>query len=50
MIRVDTLDELLDTGALLAGAPAPSGPRVGIVGNAGGLGILALDACEAARV
>ncbi len=47
VIRVDTLDELLDTGALLAGAPAPSGPRVGIVGNAGGLGILALDACEA---
>jgi acetate---CoA ligase (ADP-forming) len=47
VIRVDTLDELLDTGALLAGAPAPRGPRVGIVGNAGGLGILALDACEA---
>ena len=47
VIRVDTLDELLDTGALLAGTPAPNGPRVGIVGNAGGLGILALDACEA---
>ncbi len=47
VIRVDTLDELLDTGAVLAGLPAPGGPRVGIVGNAGGLGILALDACEA---
>jgi acyl-CoA synthetase (NDP forming)/GNAT superfamily N-acetyltransferase len=47
VIRVDTLDELLDTGALLAGLPAPAGPRVAIVGNAGGLGIMALDACEA---
>ncbi len=46
VIRVDTLDELLDTGAVLAGLPAPAGPRVAIVGNAGGLGILALDACE----
>jgi acyl-CoA synthetase (NDP forming)/ribosomal protein S18 acetylase RimI-like enzyme len=47
VIRVDTLDELLDTGALLADLPAPRGPRVGIVGNAGGLGVLALDACAA---
>lgn len=47
VVRVDTVDELLDTGALLAELPAPAGPRVGIVGNAGGLGILALDACEA---
>ena len=46
VIRVDTLDELLDTGALLAGLPSPGGPRVGIIGNAGGLAILALDACE----
>ncbi len=47
VIRVDTLEELLDTGALLADLPAPRGPRVGIVGNAGGLGVLALDACAA---
>jgi acetate---CoA ligase (ADP-forming) len=47
VIRVDTLEELLDTGELLAGLPAPAGPRVAVVGNAGGLGILALDALEA---
>ena len=48
MIRVDTLEELLDTAQLLAAQPVPDGRRVAIVGNAGGPGILAADACVGA--
>jgi acetate---CoA ligase (ADP-forming) len=48
VIRVDTLEELFDTAELLSTQPVPGGRRVAIVGNAGGPGILAADACEAA--
>jgi len=48
VIRTDTMHELFDVGALLAAQPAPAGPRVAIVTNAGGPGILCADACEAA--
>jgi acetyl coenzyme A synthetase (ADP forming)-like protein len=48
VIRVDTIQELFDTGALLACQPAPRGRRVVIVGNSGGPGILAADACAGA--
>ncbi|MGO9876993.1 MAG: GNAT family N-acetyltransferase [Acidimicrobiia bacterium] len=48
VIRVDTLEELLDTSQLLAAQPVPAGSRVAIVGNAGGPGILAADACAGA--
>jgi acyl-CoA synthetase (NDP forming) len=48
VIRTDTLRELLDTAALLAMQPAPTGSRVGILTNAGGPAILCADACEAA--
>ena len=48
VIRVDTLEELLDTGQLLASQPALAGHRLAIVGNAGGAAVLAADACEAA--
>ena len=48
VIRVDTAEQLLDTGALLANQPLPEGRRVGIVTNGGGAGILAADACAAA--
>jgi len=48
VIRVDTLEELLDTAQMLAHQPVPRGPRVAIVGNAGGPGILAADACAGA--
>jgi acetate---CoA ligase (ADP-forming) len=48
VIRTETLRELFDVGALLANQPAPRGPRVAIVTNGGGLGILCADACEAA--
>lgn len=47
VVRVDTLPELLDVGAVLASQPLPAGARVAIVGNSGGPAILAADACEA---
>jgi acetyl coenzyme A synthetase (ADP forming)-like protein len=45
VIRVPTLTELFDTALVLADQPLPSGGRVGVVGNSGGPGILAADAC-----
>ena len=48
VVRVDNLADLLDTAAVLANQPLPRGPRVGIVGNSGGPGILAADACVSA--
>ncbi len=48
VIRVDTLEDLFDTAQLLASQPLPAGPRVAIVSNAGGPGILAADACVGA--
>jgi acetyl coenzyme A synthetase (ADP forming)-like protein len=48
VIRADTLEELIDVAALLSTQPVPRGRRVALLTNAGGLGILAADACEAA--
>jgi acetyl coenzyme A synthetase (ADP forming)-like protein len=48
VIRARTLDELVDVATLLSAQPVPRGRRVALVTNAGGLGILAADACEAA--
>lgn len=48
VIRAETLAELLDISALLSSQPLPRGPRVGILTNAGGPGIMCADACEAA--
>jgi acetyl coenzyme A synthetase (ADP forming)-like protein len=48
VIRADTLEELVDVAALLCTQPLPRGRRVALLTNAGGLGILAADACEAA--
>jgi acetyl coenzyme A synthetase (ADP forming)-like protein len=48
VIRAHTLDELIDVATLLSAQPVPRGRRVALVTNAGGLGILAADACEAA--
>jgi acetate---CoA ligase (ADP-forming) len=45
--RMRTLGELLDAAALLSSQPLPAGPRVAVLTNAGGLGILCADACEA---
>jgi acetyl coenzyme A synthetase (ADP forming)-like protein len=47
VIRTERLEELFDVAALLANQPLPAGPRVAILTNAGGPGILAADACEA---
>ncbi len=48
VIRCGTLEELVDVAALLSRLPLPRGPRVAVLTNAGGLGILCADACEAA--
>jgi acetyl coenzyme A synthetase (ADP forming)-like protein len=47
VIRTERLEELFDVAALLSHQPVPQGPRVAILTNAGGPGILAADACEA---
>jgi acetyl coenzyme A synthetase (ADP forming)-like protein len=47
VIRTATLEEMFDVATLLAHQPPPDGNRVGIVTNAGGLGILCADTCEA---
>jgi acetyl coenzyme A synthetase (ADP forming)-like protein len=46
VIRADTIDEMFDIAACLEAQPLPAGRRVAIVTNAGGPGILAVDACE----
>jgi acetyl coenzyme A synthetase (ADP forming)-like protein len=48
VIRTGTLEELVDAAALLSSQPLPRGRRVGLLTNAGGLGILCADACAAA--
>jgi acetyl coenzyme A synthetase (ADP forming)-like protein len=46
VLRVDTLEELLDVTSLLSTQPLPRGRNVAVLTNAGGLGILCADACE----
>jgi acetyl coenzyme A synthetase (ADP forming)-like protein len=46
--RCDTLEELIDVAALLSSQPPLQGRRVAVLTNAGGLGILCADACDAA--
>jgi acetyl coenzyme A synthetase (ADP forming)-like protein len=48
VIRVDTLAEFFDVAEVLNHQPLPQGGNVAIVGNAGGPGVLAADACEGA--
>jgi acetyl coenzyme A synthetase (ADP forming)-like protein len=47
VIRASSLEELIDTATLFSGQPRLAGRSVGILTNAGGLGILCADACEA---
>jgi acetyltransferase len=47
-VRVDTLEELFDVGRALVAGRRPTGRRVVLVTNGGGLGILATDAARAA--
>jgi acetyl coenzyme A synthetase (ADP forming)-like protein len=44
VIRVSTMEEMFTVAPAFALQPVPKGPRVGIVTNAGGPGILATDA------
>ena len=48
VIRASSLEELVDVAALLSHQAEPKGRRVAVLTNAGGLGILCADACEAA--
>jgi acetyl coenzyme A synthetase (ADP forming)-like protein len=48
IIRVSTLAEFFAVARLLASQPIPAGKRIGILTNAGGPAILAVDAAEAA--
>jgi acetyl coenzyme A synthetase (ADP forming)-like protein len=48
VIRAVSLEELVDAATLLSSRPRLAGRSVAILTNAGGLGILAADACEAA--
>ena len=48
VIRASSLEELIDVAALLSTQPEPQGRQVAVLTNAGGLGILCADACEAA--
>jgi acetyl coenzyme A synthetase (ADP forming)-like protein len=45
--RCETLQELFEVATLFAHQPLPAGNRVGVLTNAGGLGIICADACEA---
>ena len=46
VIRASSLEELIDTATLFSSQPRLTGRGVGILTNAGGLGILCADACE----
>jgi acetyl coenzyme A synthetase (ADP forming)-like protein len=48
VLRANSLEELFDWARALAWQPLPSGNRVAVLTNAGGPGILAVDALEAA--
>ena len=44
VLRVDTISQVFDMAEVLAKQPRPPGPRLAIVTNAGGPGVLATDA------
>ncbi|CAN2040847.1 acetyltransferase [Candidatus Magnetomoraceae bacterium gMMP-15] len=44
IVRVDTVEELFDCAELIAKQPLPPGPRLGIITNGGGTGVMAADA------
>ncbi|TDW74925.1 bifunctional acetate--CoA ligase family protein/GNAT family N-acetyltransferase [Kribbella pratensis] len=46
VLRMDTIEELVETARVLAVPPLPRGRRIAVVGNAGGAGILAADAAS----
>ncbi len=48
VIRADDLPAMFDVLSILDAAPLPTGTRVAIIGNSGGPGVLAADACATA--
>jgi len=48
ILQADTMEQLFDWARVLAWQPLPEGRRVGVLTNAGGPAILAVDALEAA--
>jgi acetyl coenzyme A synthetase (ADP forming)-like protein len=44
VIRVNTIEEMFNVAKILAHQPLPKGPRLAILTNAGGPGVLAVDA------
>lgn len=48
VLRVDTMEQMLDAARVLCDQPVPSGCRLAVVGNSGGPQILAADAASAA--
>ncbi|MEP6600073.1 MAG: GNAT family N-acetyltransferase [Actinomycetota bacterium] len=50
VLRVATMQEMLDAARVLTDQPLPAGPRVAIIGNSGGPGILAADAVALAAL
>jgi acetyl coenzyme A synthetase (ADP forming)-like protein len=48
VLRVDNVRTMFGVGRVLAHQPLPAGRRVAIIGNSGGPGILAADACATA--
>ncbi len=46
VIGCDSIDDMVATARLLDRHPLPAGDRLGIIGNAGGLGVLAADAAD----
>ncbi|MCP4416157.1 MAG: bifunctional acetate--CoA ligase family protein/GNAT family N-acetyltransferase [Chloroflexi bacterium] len=49
VLRVDSIDDLFNMAEVLAKQPSPRGPRLTIVTNAGGPGVLATDALISSR-
>lgn len=45
VLPVESLTDIVSTAALLSWQPRPAGDRVMIVGNVGGIGVIAADAC-----
>jgi acyl-CoA synthetase (NDP forming)/GNAT superfamily N-acetyltransferase len=48
VLRMDSVEELIDAARLLAAQQNPTGGRLAIVGNGGGAGVLAADAAASA--
>jgi acetyl coenzyme A synthetase (ADP forming)-like protein len=48
VVRVTTMQEMVDTARVVCGQPLPAGARVAVIGNSGGPEILAADAATGA--